>query len=77
MKANVAKGHGHEPYPVLFDRKTPWEKKESLLKFTKGRGDEEGEGAGANGKTKATVDDGSKPEKRKNNKRTQNGRTER
>lgn len=43
MKAKVIKGHGHEPYPVLFDRTSPWETKEPLLKLTKGAGsDEEG-----------------------------------
>lgn len=36
LKAKVVKGHGHEPYPVLFDRTAGWEKKEPLLKMTEG-----------------------------------------
>jgi arylsulfatase A-like enzyme len=35
MKAKVIKGHGYEPYPVLFDRTSSWEIKELLLQFTK------------------------------------------
>jgi hypothetical protein len=35
MKAKVIKGHGYEPYPVLFDRTSSWETKEPLLQFTK------------------------------------------
>lgn len=35
MKATVSKGYGYEPYPVLFDRSTPWKSKQSLLPETK------------------------------------------
>lgn len=35
MKAKVIKGHGYEPYPVLFDRTSSWETKAPLLQFTK------------------------------------------
>ncbi len=45
MKAKVIKGHGHEPYPVLFDRTSSWETKEPLLSLTKGNGGGEEEGA--------------------------------
>jgi arylsulfatase A-like enzyme len=45
MKAKVNKGHGHEPYPVLFDRTSSWATKEPLLKLTKGNGGGEEEGA--------------------------------
>jgi len=45
MKATVIKGHGHEPYPVLFDRTSPWASKEPLLKLTKDNGGGEEEGA--------------------------------
>ncbi len=45
MKAKVIKGHGHEPYPVLFDRTSAWETKEPLLKLTKGNGGGEEEGS--------------------------------
>jgi arylsulfatase A-like enzyme len=38
MQAKVIQGHGHEPYPVLFDRTLAWEKKEPLVKATKGGG---------------------------------------
>ena len=38
MKAKVVRGHGHEPYPALFDRTLAWEKKEPMLKATKVRG---------------------------------------
>lgn len=41
MKASVFKGQGYAPYPVLFDRSTPWEKKAPRLKLTQGRGGEE------------------------------------
>lgn len=41
MKATVVKGHGYEPYPVLFDRTTAWAKKEPLLKLTSGKGGSE------------------------------------
>ena len=49
MKANVVKGHGHEPYPVLFDRTSLWATKEPLLKLTdsKGRGGSDGEEDGS------------------------------
>jgi arylsulfatase A-like enzyme len=45
MKAKVIKGHGHEPYPVLFDRTSSWATKEPLLKLTKGNGGGEEEGS--------------------------------
>lgn len=32
MKATVVQGHGHEKYPLLFDRGVPWEQKAGLLK---------------------------------------------
>jgi arylsulfatase A-like enzyme len=35
MKATVSQGYGYEPYPILFDRSTPWESKQSLLPKTK------------------------------------------
>lgn len=35
MKTKVIKGHGYEPYPVLFDRTSSWETKAPLLQFTK------------------------------------------
>jgi arylsulfatase A-like enzyme len=38
LKAKVVKGYGYEPYPVLFDRTSAWEKKEPLLRATKARG---------------------------------------
>jgi arylsulfatase A-like enzyme len=38
LQAKVIQGHGHEPYPVLFDRTLAWEKKESLVKAAKGGG---------------------------------------
>lgn len=41
MKPVVCKGHGYEPYPILFDRTLPWEKKESLLKQKKDKGGDE------------------------------------
>ncbi len=40
MIAKVVKGHGHEPYAVLFDRTSAWETKEPLLKLTRVRGGE-------------------------------------
>ena len=73
MKATVVEGHGHEPYPVLFDRMTPWEKKEPLLELTKGQGGEEEEGSGAQGKKRAKKDEASKAEKRRNRKNAQLG----
>lgn len=48
MKATVIKGHGYEPYPVLFDRTTPWAAKEPLLKSAAGKG---GENKSANPKS--------------------------
>jgi len=45
MKSNVIQGHGHEPYPVLFDRTSSWETKEPLLKLTAGKGGGEEEGS--------------------------------
>jgi arylsulfatase A-like enzyme len=62
MKAKVIKGHGHERYPVLFDRTTAWEQKEPLLKQIKG--DDDGEGGGRGQKKKA--DGKPEPKKRKN-----------
>jgi arylsulfatase A-like enzyme len=38
MQAKVIQGHGHEPYPVLFDRTLAWEEKGPLLKATKAGG---------------------------------------
>jgi arylsulfatase A-like enzyme len=35
LRTTVIRGHGYEPYPVLFDRTTPWQKKEVLLPTTK------------------------------------------
>jgi arylsulfatase A-like enzyme len=35
MKASIFPGHGYQPYPVLFDRSTPWAEKEPLLKGMK------------------------------------------
>lgn len=61
MKAKVIKGHGHEPYPLLFDRATAWEQKEPLLKLIKG---DDGEGEGKSQKKKAEAK--SQPKKRKN-----------
>ena len=43
LKASVFKGHGYEPYPVLFDRMTAWANKEPLLVSMKKSG-ESGEG---------------------------------
>jgi arylsulfatase A-like enzyme len=48
MKTKLIQGHGYENYPVLFDRKTPWESKEPLLKQIMGRGASEGGGGDAN-----------------------------
>ena len=47
IKANVVQGHGHEAYPVLFDRSLAWEEKAPLLKAVKPkRGDEDESPAG-------------------------------
>ena len=35
MKASIFPDHGYPPYPVLFDRTTPWADKEPLLKGMK------------------------------------------
>jgi arylsulfatase A-like enzyme len=64
MKAKVIKGHGYEPYPVLFDRTTPWEKKEPLLKLTKGRNAGEEEDS-------AAPNDKPKPKNNRRNERKQ------
>ncbi|MHB8902931.1 MAG: sulfatase/phosphatase domain-containing protein, partial [Thermoguttaceae bacterium] len=45
MKAKVIQGHGHEPYPVLFDRTSSWATKEPLLQLTTGKGGGEEEGS--------------------------------
>jgi arylsulfatase A-like enzyme len=50
MKAKVIKGHGYEPYPVLFDRTSAWETKEPLLNLTKAG--EEGTSTSKPGKKK-------------------------
>ncbi len=55
MKAKVIKGHGHEPYPVLFDRTSSWETKEPLLKLiTAKSANEEGKGSPNEGKPKSS-----------------------
>ncbi len=64
MKAKVIKGHGHEPYPVLFDRTSAWETKEPLLKLTKGNGGGEEEGS-----AKPSGENPSKPNKREERKK--------
>jgi arylsulfatase A-like enzyme len=43
MKAKVVEGHGHEAYPVLFDRTVAWDQKTPLLKAVKPKGGEEDE----------------------------------
>jgi arylsulfatase A-like enzyme len=47
MKTRVIQGHSYEAYPVLFDRVTSWESKESLLKQIIGNGASEGGGGDA------------------------------
>ena len=64
MKAKVIKGHGHEPYPVLFDRTSSWATKEPLLKLTKGNGGSEEEASPA-----PKPEDSSKPKKRNERKK--------
>ncbi len=43
IKAKVVQGHGHEAYPVLFDRTVAWEKKTPLLKPVRPRRAERGD----------------------------------
>jgi hypothetical protein len=40
------RGHGHEAYPILFDRAIPWDEKAPLLKAKKSAGAAEGESSG-------------------------------
>jgi arylsulfatase A-like enzyme len=35
MRTSVIRGYGYEPYPILFDRTTPWKSKQSMLPQTK------------------------------------------
>ncbi|MEY5009754.1 MAG: hypothetical protein RLZZ253_893 [Verrucomicrobiota bacterium] len=42
LQPGLAQNHGYEPYPVLFDRILPWEKKESALSLLKNSDSEEG-----------------------------------
>ena len=53
MKTKVIQGHHYEPYPVLFERMTSWESKETLLPQIMGSGDTQGGG----GKAKGTPND--------------------
>lgn len=55
IRDKVVKGHGHEPYPVLFSRTTAWEQKELLPKTIEvvGSGAIEGVGATKGKKGKA------------------------
>jgi arylsulfatase A-like enzyme len=53
IKAKVVKGHGHEPYPVLFDRTVAWEKKVPLLQTPRARGGSEDEGDGRGKRNKS------------------------
>jgi arylsulfatase A-like enzyme len=55
IRAKAVKGHGHEPYSVLFSRTIAWEQKEPLLNATKvgGSGWNEGDGAKQGKKGKA------------------------
>jgi hypothetical protein len=43
IKANVVQGHGHEAYPILFDRTVAWDRKSPLLKAVKPKQGDEGE----------------------------------
>jgi arylsulfatase A-like enzyme len=43
IKAKVVPGHGHEAYPVLFDRTVAWEEKAPLLKPVRPRRAERGD----------------------------------
>ena len=43
VKANVVQGHGHEAYPILFDRSVAWEEKAPLLKAARPKGGDEDE----------------------------------
>ncbi len=55
IREKVMKGHGHEQYPVLFDRNVGWEEKAPLLKALQtrgGDGEEKGDGGGRRKKAK-------------------------
>jgi arylsulfatase A-like enzyme len=50
IASKVVTGHGYEPYPTLFDRSLPWNRKAPLLKASRGGGSDEEGGAKKNRK---------------------------
>jgi hypothetical protein len=55
IKSRVVRGHGYEPYPVLFDRSISWRDKEAVHKTLKPVSGSEGEAPAAKKNRKKTV----------------------